>query len=101
MLVSWFAASYTNTLVTSDLRTSTTAFCIALFKEITVALAPLPVAFREGVEALLAHTVHMPEGMSEVHPFLCPIASYRAVKALTDAWEGLLQKSNQVVETII
>lgn len=58
---------------------------------------PFPVSFREGVEALLPHTVHMPEGMSEVHPFLRPIVSYRAVKALTNARKGLLQKSNQIV----
>ena len=41
----------------------------------------------------------MPEGMREVNPFMCSIASYRTVKALADAGEGLLQKSNQVVGT--
>ena len=63
---------------------------IALLEEIAVALTPLPVTLRECVEALFPHTVHMPEGMSEVNPFLCSITSDRAVKALTDAGEGLL-----------
>ena len=35
--------------------------------------------------------------MRKVDPFLRPIASYRAVKALADAREGLFQKSDQVV----
>ena len=63
---------------------------IALFEEIGVALAPFSVTLRKCVVALLPHTVHMPEGMCKVNPFLRSIASYRAVKALADVREGLL-----------
>lgn len=35
--------------------------------------------------------------MRKVNPFLRSIVSYMAVKALKDAWKGLLPKSNQVV----
>ena len=62
-----------------------------------MALAPFSVALRECVETLLPHALHMPEGMDKFNPFLRPIASHRAVKALADAGEGLFQKSDQVV----
>lgn len=62
-----------------------------------MSLTPFPVSFRKAVETLLLHTVHLSEGMSEVHPFLRPIVLQQVIKTLTDAGEGLIPKSDQAV----
>ena len=60
-------------------------------------LAPFSVTLTKGREGLLAHTVYMPERMRKVNPFLRSITAHRAVKALSDAGKGLLQKCNQII----
>ena len=62
-----------------------------------MALAPFSVTLTKGSEGLLAHTVYMPERMRKVNPFLRSITAHRAVKALSDAGKGLLQKCNQII----
>ena len=62
-----------------------------------MALAPFSVTLTKGSEGLLAHTVYMPERIRKVNPFLRSITAHRAVKALSDAGKGLLQKCNQII----
>ena len=66
-------------------------------EQVMVALAPLMVTLSKSVLTAAADAVNMPEVMGEIHPFLCSVATYRAVKELTDTGEGLFLKRNQVV----
>ena len=47
---------------------------------IAVTLAPLPVSLHKGALTDPGDTVHMPEGVHIVHPFLAAVRPHRAVK---------------------
>ncbi len=64
---------------------------------IAVTLAPLPVSLHKGVLTDPGDTVHMPEGVHIVHPFLAAVRPHRAVKVLVGAGVALLQKRDQIV----
>lgn len=62
-----------------------------------MALAPFAVTLSKGVQAVLTNTDRVPEGINEIDPFLSPIFTHGAVKALANTREGLLQQGNQIV----
>ena len=64
---------------------------------VAVTLAPFAVTFHKGGLVVLPDAISVPEGMGKVHSFLNSVPANRAVKALADAWEGLLQQGDQVV----
>ena len=71
-------------------------FSLQFIEDIAVLLTESRVTLFKGIEAEFSDTVHMPERIRKIDPFLASVSTYRGIKQIVDSGVCLIQKSDQV-----